>query len=409
MRIVYLHQYFATREMPEITRSFEMATRWAAAGHEVHVVTTERRGRLPKGGSWVMEQIEGVHIHWLPVPYSNHMTYGERMRAFLRYAVAAGRRAHQIGGDIVFATSTPLTVAIPAVYAAKRLGVPMVFEVRDLWPDAPIALGVLRNPLSIWMARRLERFAYRNSEHVIALSPGMAEGVERAGYPGDRITVVPNACDRDLFACAGPSPELLERVPELCAGPLLVYAGTAGLVNGLGYLVDLAAAMLTIDPDIRFAVIGDGRELEELRERATAKGVLERNLWFISPVPKAEMPGVLATATVASSFVIDVPALWQNSANKFFDGLAAGKPMVINYGGWQADLLQETGAGLVLPPGDPIAGAASLREFLRDSARLQVASEQAVRIARERFDRDDLSNRALRVLEDAVAIRTHAS
>ena len=198
MKIIYLHQYFNTLEMSGGTRSYEMARRLAAAGHEVHMVTSWRSddGRSPE---WFVTDESGIKTHWLPVPYSNHMSYRERISAFFRFAFLAMSKAKELGGDVIFATSTPLTIAIPAVFASRKKKIPMVFEVRDLWPELPIAMGALRNPVLQWLAHRLERWAYKNAEAVVALSPGMKYGVVNTGYPANRVAVIPNSSDLSLI------------------------------------------------------------------------------------------------------------------------------------------------------------------------------------------------------------------
>lgn len=186
MRIIYLHQYFNTPEMQGGTRSFEMARRLVKAGHAVHMVTSKRDADDHAGPVWEESEETGIHVHWCRVPYSNRMSFTQRIQAFARYAWLAGKRAASLPADVVFATSTPLTVAGPAVRVARKLRVPMVFEVRDLWPDVPIALGVLRNPILKASARWLERYAYRHATRIVALSPEMKKGVVRKGYPTER-------------------------------------------------------------------------------------------------------------------------------------------------------------------------------------------------------------------------------
>src|SRR5438105_2807505 len=182
MRIVYLHQYFVTPDMAGGSRSYEMARRLVAAGHEVHMVTSDQRPQ-PAKARWREALHAGIHVHWTPIPYDNVMGYGRRIRAFLAFAWRAAHKAAALRGDVVFATSTPLTIAIPAVYAAWRSRAPMVFEVRDLWPAVPIAIGAIRNPLIKWAALRLERFAYRHAARVVALAPGMRGEIAATGYP----------------------------------------------------------------------------------------------------------------------------------------------------------------------------------------------------------------------------------
>src|SRR5688572_6919096 len=224
MRIVYLHQYFTTPEMSGGTRSYEIGRRLAARGHEVHMVTTVRNV-TPRGRRrWSRSESAGIHVHALPVPYSNRMSYARRIEAFMRFAWEAGREASRLGGDLIYATSTPLTIAIPAVRAARHHRIPMVFEVRDLWPEVPVAVGALRNPVLIALARRLERFAYENAAHVIALSDGMRDGVVSTGQSPSRVTVVPNACDRELFDVGEEPGRSLRRQHEWLGNrPLVLY------------------------------------------------------------------------------------------------------------------------------------------------------------------------------------------
>lgn len=403
MRILYLHQYFVAPGMAGGTRSYENATRLARAGHQVEILTSRRDAVAPVSG-WSTEEMNGFRVHWFPVPYSNSMGYAARLRAFGHFALAASRRALQLGGDLVFASSTPLTIAVPGLAASKRLGIPMVLEVRDLWPSVPIALGVLHNPLLKGSARLLEGVAYRGSAHVVALSPGMAAGVARAGYPAARITVIPNACDLALFSQPPRQSALLRELHgELGSRPVVLYCGTLGLVNGTSYLVRMAEEARRVDPEIAFLLVGDGAERDLVRSTAASCGVLDRNFFMHGPVPKLEVPALHARSTVAVSTVIDVPELWDNSANKFFDALAAGRPVMINHRGWQADLLDQSGAGLIVSPNDPGQAARELIAFVRDADRLERAGIAARRLAVERFDRDRLAGQLIAVLESVAA------
>lgn len=401
MRIIYLHQYFVTPAMSGGTRSYEFARRLAAAGHDVHVITSRREAADAPTSKWLTTVEEGVYVHWTLVPYGNRFGFARRLHAFASFAWRAAWKAAQLRGDLVFATSTPLTIAIPAILASHRLRAPMVFEVRDLWPEVPIAMGEMRNPLLIASARLLEKLAYRSSTRIIALSPGMADGVAAAGYPRERIVVIPNACDIDLFS--GSAPELEPGFLPPGSGPLVVYTGTFGRVNGVGYLAEVAAAMLQLDPAVRFLLVGDGRELEAITKRARETGTLGVNLWIRPPIRKQQVPALLRHATLATSTVIDVQALWNNSANKVFDALAAGRPVMINHGGWQQEFLERSGAGFAAPGADPAAGARLLAEFLHSPDRVASAGQAALQVATTQFSRDRLGERFRTVLEEAAA------
>jgi glycosyltransferase involved in cell wall biosynthesis len=401
VRITYIHQYFKTPRMSGGTRSYEFARRLVERGHEVHMITGD-----PDAERVRVSRESGIVVHWLPVPYSNAMSYRRRLWSFFgfvaRSAVEAGRLPH----DLVLATSTPLTVAIPGAWAALRRRVPMVLEVRDVWPELPIALGVLRSPVSRWAAGRLEAWAYRRAAHVIALSPGMAASITRR-FPEVAATVVPNSCDRELFAGAGRAGAALRAVtPWLGDRPLVLYAGTLGPANGVDYLVRMAARLAETDPRVRVAIVGDGRMREPIRDLATELGVLDRNLFLLGPVSKAEVVAFFGACDLAASVFLDVPELGSNSPNKVFDAFAAGRPVAVNHGGWIADLLTASGAGLVLPAGDPRAAADAVAAFVADRPACRAAGEAASALARDRFDRDLLFEDFLRVLTTAAGQRT---
>lgn len=401
MRILYLHQYFNTPSMSGGTRSYEMAKRLVKAGHEVHMITT-RRDR--SGVGWDVTTVDGIQVHWHNTTYSNYFGFLRRVVAFIRFALVAAHRATHLGGDIVFATSTPLTIAIPAIWAARRLDVPMVFEVRDLWPELPIAIGELKNPALRWLAMRLEESAYRNASHVIALSPGMADGVAKTGYPRQKITVIPNNCNIERFqGHIANIEETLDSHPYLRDKRIILYAGTLGVINGVGYLVDIAAELRALDPSVTFLVIGDGKEKPAIEERARNVGVLGNNFWILPRVTKEEIPVFFALATMGCSLFIDLPEMWSNSANKFFDTLASGRPIMINYRGWQANELEESGAGIVIPPRQPAVAAEALLRFLNDDLMRRKACEAALRLALTRFNTENLFEDFRLVLEDARA------
>jgi glycosyltransferase involved in cell wall biosynthesis len=279
----------------------------------------------------------------------------------------------------------------------------MVFEVRDLWPELPIAVGALKNPLLVRLARLLEKTSYQHSARVVALSPGMAQGVANAGFPSKHITIIPNCCDVDLFRVdASAGEEFLRAHPYLRGGDLVTYCGTLGMINGVDYLVRIAAEMRSRNPKIRFVIMGGGARQEAIVAEAQRCGVWQTNLWLLPQMAKKEVPNLLSATTLATSFVIDLPQLWNNSANKVFDALAAGRPVAINHQGWQADFLQSSGAGIVIPANDAEQAAWAMDEFLRDKEKYNLARQAAAHAADTVFNRDLLTGRLVALLEETV-------
>ncbi len=165
----------------------------------------------------------------------------------------------------------------------------MVFEVRDLWPEVPVALGVIRGAVPKWATGALERFAYSHSARVVALSPAMKEDVVRTGFPSERVHVIPNISDLDLFRVPeGAGRAFRAKHPWLGQRPLVLYAGTLGLVNGVGYLVDVARALRAPGSSAQILVVGDGREERAVRQRANAAGVLNVTFRMMPGVQKRD-------------------------------------------------------------------------------------------------------------------------
>ena len=402
MKIIYFHQYFNTPEMSGGTRSYEMARRLVAAGHEVHLITSGLKETDKT--DWYVTNEAGIHVHWFPNYYNNKMSYIDRIKAFFKFAFHATKKGKTFeNADIIFATSTPLTIALPAVSVAKKLKIPMVFEVRDLWPELPIAMGALKNPLVQKLAFGLERWAYRNSKAIIALSPGMKEGVVKTGYPKQQVAVIPNSSDLELFDIENEEvTKFRESLTWLEDRPLIVYTGTFGHINGVGYLAELAVKLKDINPEIRILLVGDGIEFEKVTLFAQEKGVLNNNLFMMKRVPKKDIPVILNAATLCTALFIDKPEMRANSANKFFDALAAGKPIMINYGGWMVDLIEKNNCGLVTWKLDIESAAHKVSDFIEDLETYKVAAVNARRLAITQFHRDILAKQLNHILTNTV-------
>jgi glycosyltransferase involved in cell wall biosynthesis len=248
----------------------------------------------------------------------------------------------------------------------------------------------LKNPVLRRAARALERFAYANSAAVIALSPGMAEGIARTGYPREKISVVPNASDLELFRRNMPEGRAFRARMHIADGKILVgYLGTLGRINGVAYLVHLASA-LRDDPRFVFLTVGDGQEREQVAALARSEDVLDRNFLMLAKIPKAQVPALLSAVDVAASLFLPIPEMESNSANKFFDALAAGCCVAINYGGWHAELLRDAQAGVRLAA-EPWRAAAELKSLADEPGRIQAAGINARKLAELKFSRDDLA------------------
>lgn len=406
MKIIYLHQYFATPESNAGTRSYEMAKRFIANGHDVTFVTSSafisKNYKLVKG--WNYLEINKIKLHILHLEYSNKDSFVKRILKFIRFSWSSTLKTLQLKADVVLATSTPLTIAIPGLIYAKLKKVPLVFEVRDLWPELPVAVGAIRNPVLIRLATWLEKYTYKNSKRIIGLSPGMCDGVIRHGINSENVTLATNSCDTELFDVDKDIGETYKKdnLKFLNGRKLVVYTGTFGLINDVGYLPELAKAMQSISDEVCFVAIGDGMEKSKVIEKARDLKVLNNNLYFLNPVPKTEIVKLLSAADLSLSLFGSVKEMWHNSANKLFDALASSTPIAINYGGWQEALIKEHECGLVLDRNKHNESAKELAYFLLDEEIYLKAVKQCKYLAYNKYSRDIMANRIEQTLLEAI-------
>jgi len=343
VRILYLHQFFKTPDEAGITRSYFLAGALVAAGHEVVMVTTEVSLSAERKVVHYTSD-NGIEVYALPIPYDNAMGIRARAVAFAKYAFQAFRLAESLGKarpfDLVYATSTPLSVGLPAVWLRDKYGWPFVFEVRDLWPDFPVQMGALRNRWVRRWAYQLEARLYRKAAHLVALSPGIAAGIQRVN-PKAEISLLPNFSDTSLFYPSSDASEI-QHLPYLGEGEkAIVYFGALGIANGVDELFVLADLAYQRGLPWRFYAIGEGAERAKLEGMALALP----NAHVLPSVPKKDLPALLRGAHLAYVSFISVPVLATTSPNKFFDALAMGLPVATNVPGWLQSLVQEEGCG----------------------------------------------------------------
>ena len=401
MHVAYIHQHFVSPKGASGTRSYEMGQRLMRAGHRVSLICGANDATALL--SDLSQRVNKVDVDGLPVIcineyYSNRMSFMQRVAAFRRFATTATKVVSALDADLVFASSTPLTVGIPGMKAARRLGAPFVFEVRDLWPEIPIAIGVVKNPLLKWYLHRLEKKIYFSAEHIIALSPGMKKGVCRTGYPEDRVTMIPNASDLDLFQ---PSGEPLD--DDRFGAPddvRFIFTGAHGPANGLEAVLDAAAELKRRDArGIRIVFIGDGKAKPGLLERSRREG-LDDLFTFMSRIPKIELATLAPRMDVGLMILKNLPSFYYGtSPNKFFDYLACGIPVLNNYPGWVADMIQEHDCGRVVPPDDPRAFADAMLWFRDHRGELSEMGRRGRALAQARFSRDELGAKFIETLE----------
>jgi glycosyltransferase involved in cell wall biosynthesis len=403
VRLLYFHQHFTTPQGSTGTRSYEFARALIARGHQVTMICGAHKLSgldLPHDAArgWYRGEVDGIDVISLPLAYSNHDSLLRRGWTFLRFALRSVRLALTLDCDLVFATSTPITAVIPGLAAKWLRGKPFVFEVRDLWPELPRALG-MRNPFILGGMSLLEFLGYRSADVCVGLSPGIVEGIRARADERLPVAMIPNGSDLEVFHPAKRTRLTLPGIgpDDFVAG----FTGAHGVANGLDALLDVAHELKRRgDTRVKIVFIGDGKEKERLAAHATELGLT--NCLFYPPVPKSELGAITASLDCGLMVLRNIPAFYRGtSPNKFFDYIAAGIPVVNNYPGWLAGLITENRCGLVVPPGNAAAFADALQSLAADTAGRRAMGVAARALAEKEFARPLLADRFVATLEAA--------
>lgn len=393
MKLLYIHQYFKFPEQAGSTRSYDLATSFVKKNIDVIVISSITECVTGNNDKWTVFERDGIIFHMLYCPYNNNMSFGDRIRSFLKFMWNASIKAIKIKCDCVLVTSTPLTIAIPALIKKWFNKTPFIFEVRDVWPEIPIKMGIIKNKIAIKLLYWFEKLVYKNANFIVPLSVGMDSNI-KLRYPNKKSVVIPNISEIKRFATVKQVYDFGFSVENK---KIVLYAGTFGHVNGIQYVVDLAIQTLKIDPDVWFFLFGKGKEKNDIKKYAYERQVLNKNIFIFDSVGKCDLPYLYSISTVGSSFVIDNPVLWDNSANKFFDTLAASKPIVINHLGWQAETIKDYNVGFILPSKVTKEAAEKFVKYINNEKLLKIQSENALSLARNSYSLDVAVNKYMMI------------
>jgi len=395
MKVIYFHQHFSTPKGSAGIRSYEMASRLLARDHQVTMVCGSYGGgetglTQPFVGGRRRGTVDGLDIIELDLAYSNTDGFIKRASTFLKFALRSIGLAFTEKYDVLFATTTPLTAGIPGIFARWLRGKPFIFEVRDLWPELPRAMGVIRNPLVLGAMSALEWTSYHSAHRLVGLSPGILDGIAHRGVSRERIAMVPNGCDLSIFSAETQPWRPSQVLPD---DLMAVFAGTHGIANGLDAVLDAAAVLKQRGrSDIKLLLIGQGKLKAALQARAAREGL--DNVVFHDPVNKASLAGLMAATDLGLQILANVPAFYYGtSPNKFFDYIAAGLPVLNNYPGWLANMITKPRCGFAIPPDNPVAFADALEQAAADHDALKAMGQRGRALAETQFDRIKLADR----------------
>ena len=406
MDILYFHEYFTTPDGAGGTRSYENARALINKGHKVTMVCgVVQRAKTGLSGEFRNGKrtgfVDGIEVIELELPYSNYDNFLKRSITFVRFAFRSLKIALTRKYDLLFATSTPLTAGLPGIGASLLRRKPFVFEVRDLWPELPREMGVISNPLVLKAMDILEWLSYHSARKCIGLSPGIVEGIKRRGIPAEKVVMIPNGCDLDLFTPTDGDDKFR---PEGVAEHdfVAIFSGTHGVANGLDAVLDAAEELKKRQrADIKILFVGDGKLKPGLKQRAERENL--SNCLFLDFIPKRQLASLQRGVDVGLMILANVPAFYYGtSPNKFFDYIATGLPILNNYPGWLADLIQQHKCGLAVPPADPKAFADALEYMAGHRAELVEMGKNARKLAEQEFDRKNLAGSFVEWLEGVV-------
>ena len=393
MKVLILHQHFKVPHYGGAIRSWYLASALVQRGINVSVVTAHN------APGYHSERIDGIDVHYLPVRYDNRFGFGKRIFAFFSFVARAVRfsRRH-MDADVCYAISTPLTTGIAAMWLRRKYGMPYVFEVGDLWPDAPVEMGFVRNVLLRRLLYKMEFAIYRNAQSIVALSHPIRDVIQTK-ISGKKIYVLPNMADTDFYR-----PED-KRQPEEekfgVRGKFVVsYIGALGVANGLDYVLEAAIACDGQELPVHFLICGDGAMLPVLK-----KSAVNLSLSNVTFIPFRNREGVNEIMNVTDATFIcyqPFPILETGSPNKYFDGLAAGKLIIVNFSGWIREEVLKEGCGIYTDPRQAQDFTRKLRPFLEDSDLLKKHQLRARALAEKKYSRRMLGDRFFELVRQEI-------
>ena len=398
MRVVFLTHYFWPEVGAPQTRLLELARALSAGGDEVTVVTgmpNYPTGVVPdryRGHLALEQRIDGVRVVRRWVYAAPNAGFAKRLANHLSFVASSLTAMHAAGpADVLVVESPPLPIGLAALSYSSVKRAPFVLNVSDIWPQSAVELGALRNRTAIRLAEMFERHLYRRAARVAVPTPGMVENLASRGVPRDKLVHLSNGVDVELY-----------RPTPLPSGrKVFMYAGTHGLSQGLDVILE--AARLIDDPNVEFVLAGEGADKAALVEKAEREGIA--NVRFLPNQPQAAMPRVIdqAYATVVTLKRLDV--FKRARPSKMYESMASGRPIVASMWGEAADLVRETGCGIVVEPEDPAALAEAVRRLAADPELAREMGARGRAYAVEHFDRAKIAVHLRRVLGEVVAER----
>jgi glycosyltransferase involved in cell wall biosynthesis len=394
MHVLLIHQAFASPRQQGGTRHLELGTRFVSAGNDFTIVASRINYATGESiaASGAHEEYDGVRVLRAPVVGGTARSYLLRIVSWVSFMLSSVWTALRVRDvDVVMGTTPPILQALSAWMVAALKRKPLLLEVRDLWPEFAIDIGLLKNPALIWMARRLEMFLYRRAAHLLVNSPAYRDYLIDKGVPASKVSFIANGVDPSMFAAAveGPTSENgglgVRDEFQLHDEFLVTYAGAIGMANDLGVVLE-AAHQLRHRDDIHFLIVGDGKERANLEARM--QHLKLQNVTFAGSRPKSDMPRYLAASDACLATLKDIPMFRTTYPNKVFDYMAAARPIVLAIDGVIREVVEAANGGVCARPGNANDLATAVRTLADAPDRGREMGRRAREYVIVHFNRD---------------------
>jgi glycosyltransferase involved in cell wall biosynthesis len=404
MKILLINQSFVSPDEPGHTRHFEMAKFLRSQGHELVIVASDMNYQtgqrtVETRGLYVEQSIDGIRVLRAYSYPSLHRSFFWRVVSFISFMFSSIWTALRVNdADIIMGTTPPIFQAVSAWIVALIRRKPFLLEVRDLWPEFGVSMGVLKNPAVITLARWLENFLYARATHILVNSPAYKTYMLEKGVPGKKVTFIPYGTDIDMFN-PGVDGSLIRQKLGVDDKFVVLYAGAMGPANDI-YTILRAADRLRNDSKIRFVFFGAGKDLGRIQEEAQNRKL--DNVIFAGVSPKKEMPAVVASADVCLAILQNISMFRTTYPNKVFDYMAAGRATVLVIDGVIRDVIEESNGGVFVTPGDDALLAKTILELSRDPQRVQQLARNAREYLVTHLNRREKMDETLRFFQTLV-------
>lgn len=410
MNILLLHQYFLEEDGAGGTRFNEMTKIWSEMGHKITVLAgmmpdhTGKKREEYRNKKFAYKKHDKVSVIRCHVNEAYNKNFIGRIWgyfSFVFYALWAGLYRTKGKFDLVLVTSPPLFIGITAYFLSKVKKIPLVFEVRDLWPESAIDTGVIKSKLLIGWMYNLEAFMYRKAVLINVLTPAFRQSlIEKKQVPKEKIIFIPNAADFSLSEKILNSfnPAGLRKEMNVTDKFVVTYVGAHGLANGLNQILDTAE--LLKDTNVVFWLIGKGMKRDALIAEAKKRNL--DNVVFIPPVPKTEIFNYILASDVGASVLIKNDTFKTIYSNKTFDYMSCKKPVLLAIDGVSREMIEKADAGLFVEPENPADFAEKIRQYLNNPELIKRQGENGYKYARANFDREILAKQYMEQLKNLL-------